>query len=82
MRPRNNFLEQLKSKKEAAQAAPAPKPVSEMTEAELDAEEARLREEIRRHREEAVHAGREAVSDSSTGRPRFLPKQRRRPPWR
>ena len=63
-----NFKKAIEAKRKAAKAAPPlPKPVSEMSEAELATEEARLREEIRRSRERSVEAGREAVAAESGG---------------
>jgi hypothetical protein len=74
---RNNFLEQIRPK------APQQKPISEMTESELDAEEARLQGELRRIRESEVAAQREAQQSASS---KFmladLARRRRRPYWK
>jgi hypothetical protein len=82
MRKRNSFMEQLRRKQQAARTAPQ-KPVSEMTEAELDAEETRLQEELRRIRESEVAAQREAQQGGSS---KFmladLVRRRRRPYWK
>ena len=84
MKPRNKFLEQIKRSREAAQAgaeaAAAPKPVSEMTEAELDQEAERLNRELRASKEQAVEVGRLEAAGRGSGRIIF-PKRRRRP-WK
>ena len=84
MKSRNNFLEQIKRSREAAQAgaeaATASKPVSEMSEAELDREAARLEAELRRSKEQAVEVGRQEVAGRGSGRPIF-PRRTRRP-WK
>ena len=76
----SNFLEQIRRKQEAAKAGPQSKPISEMSEAELDREATRLQGEVRRLRENEIAAQREVVE--SGGRSRFLPNKRRRPTWR
>ena len=73
-----NFKEQLNRKREAATVS-QDKPISEMTEAELDQELERTREELRRIKEQELAASREAAE--SGGRPSSLFK-RRRPLWR
>jgi hypothetical protein len=85
MRKRNSFIEQLRRKQQAAQPPPA-KPISEMSEQELDQEEARLRTKIRNLREQGVDAGRETVeasSGTSSALADFLANRRkRRRPWK
>lgn len=64
----SNYKARLDARRKAAKNAPPPaKLPSEMTEAELAAEEARLQREIRHHREQEVQAGREAVADAASG---------------
>ncbi len=82
----SSFIENIRRAREAAKATPpvptrgAEKPVSAMTEAELDQEDARLRTELHKARQEDIAAKRNVV-EAATARPRFLPK-RRRPTWR
>ena len=71
----NNFLENLKR----ARAAKEQKPVSEMSPEELDAEEARLRAELRRSKEQIVEATRQELQGRSRKRPLF---KRSRPSWK
>jgi hypothetical protein len=84
MKPRrgNNYLEQLKRSQAAKgqQAAETPKPTSQMTEAELDAEVARLEREVRASKERTVELGREELAGQGSKHPIFT--KRRRPPWR
>ena len=84
MKPRNKFLEQIKRSRDAAQAgaeaATAPKPVSEMTEAELDQEAERLNRELRASKEQAVEVGRQEAAGRGSGRLIF-PRRKKRP-WK
>jgi hypothetical protein len=78
-RRKNNFLEQLERRRqEAAAPAPAEKPVSEMSEEELDAEEARLRGELRALKERELAEMRE---EASSGNRWAFPRRRKRP-WK
>jgi hypothetical protein len=79
MARRSNFLAQLKRNQQPT--TPAEKPISEMSEQELDAEEARLRGELRRIREEGLEAARQEHAASSGNR-RPFPKPKKRPPWK
>lgn len=77
-----NFKKAIEAKRAAAKSTPLPpKPVSEMTEAELDREEARLQGEVRCLREREIAAQRETVAAETVRRPSSLFK-RRRPLWR
>ncbi len=61
MRKRDTFLEGLRARREAARTEAertADKPISEISEPELDREIARLDAELRRNKEAAVEAGR------------------------
>ena len=82
----SNFKKQLDArKKKAAERRAGSKPVEQMSAQELAAEEARLRQEIRHHREQAVEAGREAVAETGgNGLAAFLASRRRarRAPWK
>ena len=84
MKPRrgNNYLEQLKRSQAAKgqQAAETPKPVNQMSEAELDAEAERLRADIRASKARSVEAQREELAGRGSKHPIFLKK--RRPLWR
>lgn len=71
-RKRNNFLEQIKPK------ASPPKPVSQMSEAELDAEEDRLKEELRQLREQEGAAQREQREAAKPSRFIFAGKPKKR----
>lgn len=73
-----NFKEQLNRKREAAKVS-QDKPLSEMSEQELDAEEQRVREKLRHIKEQELTASREAAESGT--RPSSLFK-RRRPLWR
>ncbi len=79
---RRNFLEQIKRAREAAATPEAKPPVAEMSEAELDAEEKRLKTEIRRLRESTVEAGRQELADARSGRAPLFPRRRRRRYWK
>lgn len=83
MRKKNNFIEQLKRSQAAKgqQAVESPKPTSQMTEAELDAEVARLEREVRASKERTVQVGREELASQGAKHPIFAPKKRR-PQWR
>jgi hypothetical protein len=79
-RNRNTFLQQLeRSRQEAAATAPTEKPISEMSEAELDAEEARLRGALRQMKEQEVLA---AQQQEAAGNRLAFPKPKKRPPWK
>ena len=84
MKPRNNFLEQIKRSREdaraVAEAATASKAVSEITAAELDQDAERLSRELRASKEQAVEAGRREAVGRGSGRPIF-PRRTRRP-WK
>jgi hypothetical protein len=86
MRKKNNtYIEQLRKKQAASRQAPQPKPVSEMSAQELAAEEQRLHQQVRHHREQAVEAGREAVAETGgSSLAAFLSSRRkaRRAPWK
>jgi hypothetical protein len=75
---RNNFLQQLEERR--SKATPAEKPVSEMSEQELDAEEARLRGELRRTKEQELTEMRQEQASSSGSR--FLFTRRKKRPWK
>ena len=75
----NNFLENLKRARAAKEQKPEQKPVSEMSPEELDAEEARLRAELRRSKEQIVEATRQELQGRSRKRPLF---KRSRPSWK
>ena len=80
---KNQYIENLRRGQEAArgqQAADTPKPTSQMTEAELDAEAERLRAEIRASKARSVEAQREELAGRGSKHPIFLKK--RRPLWR
>ncbi len=80
----NDYLQQLKQAQGTnAKAKPEAKPASEMSEAELSAEVARLEREVRKSFERSVDAGREELAGAKGSGPGhwFVPK-RRRPPWR
>jgi hypothetical protein len=78
----NDYLAQLRRSLEAKgqQAAESPKPVNEMTEAELDAEAERLRAEVRDSKARSVEAQRQELAGQGAKHPIFLKK--RRPLWR
>jgi DNA invertase Pin-like site-specific DNA recombinase len=80
-----NFKEQLQRKREAATLA-QDKPVSEMTEAELDQKLQQAREELRLIKERELAATREAAADagSAGGLQAFLASRRRarKAPWK
>lgn len=81
----SNFKKAIDAKRKAARNAPPPeKHPSQMSEAELDAEEARLQREIRQSRERGIVAGREAreagietSSGGSTALAQFLASRKR-----
>lgn len=81
----SNYKRRLDERRKAAKAAPPPeKHPSQMSEAELEQEEARLQREIRQSRERGIVAGREAreavVETSSSGNTalaQFLASRRR-----
>ena len=77
MTRRDRFLEGLRAKQEAARVAANPtaaKPISEMSEAELDREMERLNRELRRSKEQAVEVG--APGGSGPGlRAHHLPEE-------
>jgi hypothetical protein len=79
----NDYLAQLRRSLEAKgqQAAESPKPVNQMSEAELDAEAERLRAEVRAAKERTVQAGREELAGQGSLHPIFT-KKRRRSPWK
>jgi hypothetical protein len=81
MKRRNNFLQQLQQRRqEAATTAPAElKPISEMTEEELDEEAERIRGELRRTKEEEVAAARE---EQASGNRWPFPRRKTRRPWK
>jgi hypothetical protein len=78
----NDYLAQLRRSLEAKgqQAAKTPKPVNEMSEAELDAEAERLRSDIRASKARTVEAQRQELAGQGAKHPIFLKK--RRPLWR
>jgi hypothetical protein len=65
VRKKNQYIEQLRRRQEAAlgkSEAGAPKPPNQMSEAELDAEVARLEREVRASKERTGQAGREDLA--------------------
>jgi hypothetical protein len=82
MKPRNDFLGNLKRAQEAKQPAPESKPISEMTEAEIQAEADRLRAELRRTEEEEIRLGREELARRRTTLSTVLRSKLRRRPWK
>jgi hypothetical protein len=82
MKPRNDFLGNLKRAQEARQPAPESKPISEMTEEELEAEAKRLRTEIRRSQQEEIRLGREELDRRRTTLGAVLRSKARRRSWK
>ena len=84
MPKRNTFIEQLRAKQEAArteaEATARSKPISEMSEAELDREMERLNRELRASKEQAVEVGRQEAAGRGSGRIIF-PRRKKRP-WK
>jgi hypothetical protein len=78
---RNNFLEQIKQAREAKQPA-REKPISAMSEGELQAESKRLRVQLRRTQEQELRAGREEIARQRTTLGGVLRAQPRRRPWK
>ncbi len=83
MTKRNRYLEQLQRRQQAATAGTPPpaKPVEQMSDAELEQEQASTRAEERRLSEEAVRLSREGTATRGAGRG-FLSAKKRRPYWR
>jgi hypothetical protein len=80
-RNRNTFLQQLQQRRqEAATPSPAEKPVSELTEQELDEEAERIRGELRRMKEEEVAAARQEQASSENRWP--FPRRKTKRPWK
>lgn len=83
-----NFKKALQRKREAAKAAPQRKPVSEMTEAELDRELQSAQAELAEAKRGEIVATRDAVAAetgrSAGGLQAFLASRRRarRAPWK
>lgn len=77
-----NFKEQLEAKRRAAQGRPVSheKPVSELSDAELDREVESAKQRLRTAREREAAAAREVTSETTGNRPLFPRKTRR--PWR
>jgi hypothetical protein len=73
-RNRNHFLADFKRSQQAKQPAAAARPISEMTEAELEQEAARLRHELSRQELAAQRTA--SLGDVLRGR------RRRRPYWK
>jgi len=82
MKPRSNFLQNLQRAQEAKQPTPKTKPISELSEAELDAGAKRQRAEIRRTEEEAIRLGREELAGRRTTLGDVLRSMPRRPRWK
>jgi hypothetical protein len=83
VRKKHQYIENLRRRQEAArgqQAAETPKPVNQMSEAELDAEAERLRADIRASKARSVEAQREELAGQGAKHPIFLKK--RRPLWK
>ncbi len=83
MRKKNQYIENLRRRQEAAkgqQAADTPRPTSQMTEAELDAEAERLRAVIRDSKARSVEAQRQELAAQGAKHPIFV--RRRRPSWK
>jgi hypothetical protein len=80
--PSNSFLEQMKRAREAKQPAPHSKPVSEMSDAELEAEGKRLRAELRRTNEDEIHLARAELDRRRTTLGAVLRSKPRRPRWK
>jgi hypothetical protein len=84
VRKKNQYIENLRRRQEEAargpQAAETAKPTSQMSEAELDAEVARLEREVRASKERTVELGREELAGQGSKHPIFTKRQR--PPWR
>jgi hypothetical protein len=74
MRPRNHFLADFKRSQQAKQPAAAARPISEMSESELEAEADRLRDQLSRQ---------EVAAQRTTSLGAVLRgRRRRRPYWK
>ena len=82
MKRRNNFLQQLQKRRQEA-ATTAPKPLSEMSEAELDRELEQTKAALRNVKEQELTAAREAKEQaSSSGNQWAFPRRKTRRPWK
>jgi hypothetical protein len=84
VRKKHQYIENLRRRQEAArgqQAAETPKPVNQMSEAELDAEAERLRADIRASKARSVEAQRQELAGQGSKHPIFA-RKKRRPPWK
>ncbi len=80
----NNYLEQLKREQQAA-TTPQQKPVSEMTEAELDRAIEEAKAELRQVKERELQVHQEARQEARQGgssRSMFVGKSRKKRPWK
>ena len=81
---KNQYIENLRRRQEAAAkgkpAAETAKHPSQMSEAELNAEVARLEREVRASKERTVELGREELAGRGAKHPVFV--RRRRPLWK
>ena len=79
----HQYIENLRRRQEAArgqQVAETPKPVNQMSEAELDAEAERLRSDIRASKARTVEAQRQELAGQGAKHPIFLRRTKR--PWK
>jgi hypothetical protein len=75
-----NFKEQLDRRRETATVS-QDKPLSEMTEAELDRELQRAHTKLTEAKRREIDATREAAADAGSGK-RWLPLKRNRRAWK
>ena len=76
----SSFIENIRRAQEAATVS-QDKPLSEMTEAELDRELQRARAKLTEAKRREIDATREAAADAGSGQ-RWLPLKRNRRAWK
>lgn len=79
-----NFKEQLEAKRRAAQGRSGSheKPLSELSEAELDQELRRAQQELSEAKRREISATREAAAETGRSRALFAGKRKNRRPWK